>query len=488
MDITLTDILTKISENFIKIISIILFLGITGYILYLASIDHKTLLSKPYLYSVGVGVSLLITFYLLIIENGKITSQNIYTIIIIIFFIIGLFVYLTTDISKSIIIVYLINICLFIIIFIGLMLISNLIINNTTRNNSWGGFIVNLIFYLPCLANDFIGHFLKDFYSTPQIFFTLFIIEIILILGFIYGMPLLQSYIKGDGITIQSDPVFLNQLTTLDSESVKTITTNTMTVDIDLCGNKIYLAGGNNNSTNVRSNFSISMWVYLNPPNTSRIPIGSESNIFYYGSNFVPNTLLDTNFNPDKRPTAVSLNNTATGTSFHPQITYAIDISKNGYYKIYVDSQQYIEQATGYPKPIVINTDILPYQKWNNIIFTYNKNMVDIFINGNLIRSKKLNINPMFSNYDIMGIGTDASSFYATSYENTNDAYLYGDTDDVNPIITPTEKPNILSLNTTNKNGLYGAVCNVMYYPNPLDRGKIISKYNYLVVKNIPIY
>jgi len=477
MEITLTDILSKVSEKILKIIGIIIFLGISIYILYLASTDPKTLIQRPYLYTIGVIAPLLFAFFLLL--GGKLTSQTLYIIIGLLGLVVLIYIYISTDISKNVIIGYLINICVFFIIFIGLMLSANLIMNNLKRNKGWIGFITNLIFYIPCLVNDFIGYVLKDFYSTPQIFFTLFVIEICLILLFIYAMPLLQSYIKGDGVIIQSDAVFLNQLTSLDSGEVRTITTNTMTVDIDISGNKIFKDGGNNNMTNVRSNFSISMWVFLNPPNTSRIPVGSESNIFYYGSTYVPSTLLDGIPNdPENLPTAKSLDITASGTSFHPQITYAIDTSYNGYYKIYVDSQKQVDPISGIPEPIMIDTDIMPYQKWNNIVFTYNENMVDIFINGVLVRSKELSVNPMFSNYDIMAIGTDSSSLYATTYKNT-DTDLYG----------PTQAPtNTSALNTTSRNGLYGAVCNVMYYPTPLDRGKIATNYNYLVVKNMPIF
>jgi hypothetical protein len=456
MNITLTDILKEVNEIKLKIVGIIIFLGISGYVLYLAASDPTVLISKTYVYLFAVIIPLLIALYLLI--GGNFTTQTFYAMIGILVFLVLMYVYISTDISKNIIIVYFINIVVFIIIFIGLVLISNLLSNNLKRQEGWVGFITNLIFYVPCLFNDFIGYILKDYYSTPQIFITLFIVEIILVLVFIYALPAVKSYIKGDSVQIQGDPVFLNQFTALDSGTVKTFTTNTMTVEIDVSGNKIFAEGGNNNLTNVRANYSLSMWVFLNPPNTSRIPIDSESNIFYYGSVYAPK---------DASTDPVLLDNTASGTSFHPQITYAIDSNKNGFYKIYVDTHRL--------DAITIDTDTMPYQKWNNIVLTYNQNTVDIFINGTLVRSKNLSVSPMFSNYDIMGIGTDASSFYATTYKNTDKEL--------------NDEPTLArETPTLNRNGLYGSVCNVMYYPTPLDRGKIATNYNYLVVKSIPIF
>jgi len=459
MNITLTELLSEINENKLKIIGIVLFLGISIYSIYLASTDPKALLSRTYIYGIGAVIPLLLGFFLLI--GGKITKETLYPIIGILSFIVIIYVYLTTDISKSTIVSYLINICVFLIILIGLMLVQNLLSNNLKRSQGWGGFIQNFMFYIPCLANDFIGYVLSDYYSTPQIFFTLFIIEIILVLIFIYAMPAIKSYIKGDGVQIQGDPVFLNEFTGLDSGKVKAMTTNTMTVEIDKDGNKIFNPYGDNSLTNIRANFSISLWVFINPPNTSRIPIDSESNIFYYGSN----SYIDN-----------SINSLPSSTSFHPQLTYAIDSNLNGYYKIYIDSHN--TDNLNNTAMITIDTDTMPYQKWNNIVFTYNKNIVDIFINGHLVRSKPLSINPSFSNYDIMGIGTDASSFYKTTYKN-NDPEINGATPQ------PTTKG---VLDTINRNGLYGSVCNVMYYPTPLNRGQIATNYNYLVVKNIPIF
>lgn len=459
------------SKRIVNIVGVILFLAISIYVLQLAASDKKSLSSNAYMYLFGTVVPLLFIFYFLI--GGELQKQFIYIFTGIIAIIILLYLSFSIKLNNGV--GYIVNIVVFLIVFIGFMLMATILSDTLKRKDNWIGFTMNFIFYLPCLVNDFIAFILIDFYSTPQIFLTLFIIEILLILYFIYAMPAIQNYIKGDGVPIQSDPVFLNQSTTLNTSAVMAMTTNTITVNIDICGNKIYTDNASANPTNVRSNFSISMWTYVNPPNSSRIPVNSEANIFYYGSTIVP--LKSGNNNYLTNQTQQSLNGlTPSGTSFHPQITYAIDELHNGFYKIYADSN--IIDNMDLPKYITIDTDTLPYQKWNNIVLNYNQNMVDIFINGNLVRSVHLTQQPLFSNYDIMAIGTDSSSLYETSYP-------HYDPD----IDGPTPQPTVSSvINTTSRNGLYGSVCNVVYYPTPLDRGKIRNNYNYLMVKNPPIY
>jgi hypothetical protein len=84
----------------------------------------------------------------------------------------------------------------------------------------------------------------------------------------------------------------------------------------------------------------------------------------------------------------------------------------------------------------------VPSQIWNNFVFNYNGDFVDLFINGVLERSAKC-----------MPI-----------YNNTTDQFITGEA-----------------------NGLYGAICNVTYYDKPLSIYEISSAYNLLNGRNPPI-
>jgi hypothetical protein len=95
----------------------------------------------------------------------------------------------------------------------------------------------------------------------------------------------------------------------------------------------------------------------------------------------------------------------------------------------------------------------LPSQKWNNFVFTYTDNNVDLFINGVLVK------NHNFSNIQRDNLIAIDDNMY---------------------IGTPTEDANLYNY------GAYGAVCNVVYYNIPLELSTIIYNYNISVINNPP--
>jgi hypothetical protein len=93
-------------------------------------------------------------------------------------------------------------------------------------------------------------------------------------------------------------------------------------------------------------------------------------------------------------------------------------------------------------------------QKWNHFVFNYDRNICDLYINGNLERSMDLtNSLPKINSY------IDMSSNITS-----------------------------LQMSTGQDHGLYGAICNVEYYTEPLNKTEIITKYNLLMLSNPPIY
>ena len=64
--------------------------------------------------------------------------------------------------------------------------IYTIFFNSLTKMEGMSGFIVNLIFYIPCLLNDLIIYLFNQYKITPNIVFILIIIEIMLILMVIY--------------------------------------------------------------------------------------------------------------------------------------------------------------------------------------------------------------------------------------------------------------------------------------------------------------
>ncbi len=88
----------------------------------------------------------------------------------------------------------------------------------------------------------------------------------------------------------------------------------------------------------------------------------------------------------------------------------------------------------------------VPLQRWNNLVFNYHDNMVDIFLNGELASTISLaeNCIPYYGEEMNMTIGND-------------------------------------------KNTLHGAICNVRYSQNILSSTKIAQNYNLLKLRNPPI-
>jgi hypothetical protein len=108
-----------------------------------------------------------------------------------------------------------------------------------------------------------------------------------------------------------------------------------------------------------------------------------------------------------------------------------------------IDKDKYRFTIKGEDKPYEIN---MQNQKWNNIVLNLNENKtVDIFVNGNLERT--------------------FTKSQRLSTENS----------------TPT------NITIGNSDGLYGAICNIKYYQNPLSYTQIIQNYNLLYNKNPPV-
>jgi hypothetical protein len=90
---------------------------------------------------------------------------------------------------------------------------------------------------------------------------------------------------------------------------------------------------------------------------------------------------------------------------------------------------------------ILFETDKIKLQKWNNITLNFVKGTLDIFINGELVNSSKSVVPYM-------------------QYDN---------------------------LVTGQNDGIQGSICNVIYYPNYLDKSSLDFHFNYLKNMKLPI-
>jgi hypothetical protein len=240
-----------------------------------------------------------------------------------------------------------------------------------------GGFIVNFILFIPCLLSDFVEYLYGDFATTPKIVYLLFVIELILILLYLYIPKIIKKMEESRGKTIIDKPIRINF-------------ENNVTNYIDMQSEKPQPNAQllSNREIAVRSRFAISLWMYVVPMPPNHIPYNKPATIF--------------NFNN------------------HPSIFY------NGTDKKFTINYNNMD------------SDVFdaPLEKWNQLIINYDKNTVDLFLNGVLIKTR----------------ARDA----------TSESFNIGDI-----------------LTTGQENGLQGGIAKVVYYEQPLLSYEINSSYRY---------
>lgn len=386
-----------ISKQYLKYIILGFTIIFVGILLFTVFDNENALFSKTYMYSFGILVPLAIALLYFMRTNSslQLNAAVIKSIALFVFLISTVFyIYSNTPLSYYIYISYVINIVVFLGILIAMAIFYNIFINNLYRTEGATGVFVSILFYLPCLLSDFVSYMLQQFKITPNIVYVLFLIEIILILLYIYLPRLADKLFVSDAIVLQNEPIFLDT-------GKKTIATS------DKLISKNELNGTNLLNTNPYfKNYCLSMWIYINPKMIASNQSSGETEIFNY-----------------------SYNDKDTGEETKPKITYSYKDDKL-IYNIYVTYDVKHEIS-------------LPGQKWNQFVFNYNKNIVDLFINGNLTRS-----------FDI-----------------TNKMPKYDVTDQI----------TIGSVK-----GVDGAICNVTYNHTPLSKHQIANSYNVLMAKNPP--
>lgn len=390
-----------ISKQYLKYIILGFTIIFIGVLLFTVFDNENALFSKTYMYSFGVLVPLAIALLYFMRTNSslQLNAAVIKSIALFVFLLSTVFyIYSNTPPSYYIYISYFINIVVFLGILIAMAIFYNIFINNLYRTEGATGVFVSILFYLPCLLSDFIGYMLQQFKITPNIVYVLFLIEIILILLYIYLPRLADKLFVSDAIVLQNEPIFLDT-------GKKTIATS------DKLINKNELNGTNLlNTSPYFKNYCLSMWIYINPKMVASNESTNETEIFNY-----------------------SYNDKTTGDETKPRITYSYKDDKH-LYNIYVTNGVKHEIS-------------LPGQKWNQFVFNYNRNTVDLFINGNLTRS--FDISNHLPKYDV------------------------------------TDQITIGSVNGSVK-GIDGAICNVTYNHSPLSKHQIANSYNVLMAKNPP--
>ena len=268
--------------------------------------------------------------------------------------------------------------------------------NEINKNkNSFFSLLFNIVFYIPCIFAGFFDFIIKSFIyeykNSSSTTYLLLLLVIILAALYFFIIPFLQVKFNNQGgkqlLNTQTNLNILNTLS--DYESL-------------------------NGNSNPKYQYAISFWVFIDSaaPNTNS-SYNKFTSIFNYGGK--PNVLYKAN------------TNTLMITMNQEQLS---DKTNNNL----IEYDEYNNRI------IYVNNNFL-LQKWNNIVINYNGGTLDVFINGELVKSSNEVI--PYMKIDTLTTGTD--------------------------------------------NGINGGICNVIYFKTPISLVNIHHIYNNLKDSNPPI-
>lgn len=263
-----------------------------------------------------------------------------------------------------------------------------------TKKNAFFTLIFNTLLYIPCIFSglfDWFGKMAVGQYNASEAgSFMMLIFAIILLVAY-FKMPSAFNYISTQGG---------NQLV---NKPVHTDSQYNLGSYIDL-----------NGSDNYDYQYAISSWIFVDsaPPNTNP-NYNKFTSLLNFGNK--PNIL----YNPSKRTLMITM-----------QQKDLKDVTTN----------KLIDFDDEGNRIIYVNKNFL-LQKWNNIIINYNGGTLDIFLNGELVKSS-IEVIPYYS-FDNLTIGEN--------------------------------------------DGIKGGICNVVYFRKPLTSTNVYYLYNTVKERTPPV-
>jgi hypothetical protein len=422
----------------------------------LASTDPKAFTKNFMTHFVYIIIPLIAVFGLLmaLTFDPKFTMFLFFTALFVVILFYSFFYFLKTNLSQYIFNKYLLYIVIAAIFIVGASILVTIFSGTLRKMTGWTGFIFNLLFYIPCLIRDGIQAVAREYQTFSNTMVILFVIEVILVMTYFFLIPFVNNQIFPSHTKLLEEPRMLNTEFALK-----------MPQDIS-------------------NNFAVSMWFYVNPGSINKPSYSVETPIFSY---------LDASGNK------------------HIQLSYSNIEQGNNDFIMYVGE-------TPYPMS-------LPLQKWNNVVYNYvtyedsavhpstsspresestfrkwfkalfpkqilpttlqnlistptptstpnntniKKTTVDMFVNGILERSHTYDESiPVFSIEDTIAIGNGKM--------------------DYSTIDTGEDGVEGANSHNSNRDGLYGSICNIVYYNKPLTKMAIVYNFNLLTIQNPPV-
>lgn len=341
-------------------------------------------------------------------------------LIVILMWCLGLFS-TNIDTSGSGIFHFIIN---FLLLFVVLSIIYKILSLSPIGKSPLFQFIMNVLFYLPCLFVELIELIINEYHKTTKSIIILLIIVIILYIIYFSLPSLTTSYYLQGGKQFINEPISLNNVTSI-------ATYQTL-----------------NDSDKYSYEYAISFWFKIDAVQTNR-SYNNYTSILSYGNN--PSIKYNASTNTLEITVRSNGENIVSVVDLTHQLESMIPTVKikDGITSLQSQIKKVINQVNTIPfqkdtdgsgqRIICTKKDIL-LQKWNNLIINYNGGTLDVFLNGKLIKSAIEVVS--YISYDTLTVGE--------------------------------------------KNGVIGNIANLIYYKKPLDIFTIKKLYNQMKDKNPP--
>jgi len=373
----------KLKEDYISNLPIFLLVIFISVVIYYANNDPETLTTNAYKYVLILFIPLLILlWYYMSAKSSEYTFISMFVFCIIAF--VGL--YLWTSMNKSSVYAWSFfskYLLIPIIVIVGFAIFYKIILEYLNTLTGASRFIVDFIFFIPCLLIDFLEYIKQQFKLTPNIVYILLFIEILSILLFFYLPDVISNAIQKNSKVLQMEPLFLNKETLIGTSSIGLMDKSTL----DL-------------TETYRRNYSISFWTIIN----THKPI-----------------------NYDLKNTILKYGHDTTDSSYYkPRVSHILDNTGDNFI---------FQLSTNKDSAYKIS---LPSQKWHNFVFNYNNSRVDLFINGKLEKTYEFGVDdsndlPTYSSADEIKVGSENGldgaicnvQYYSVPLTNTDIANLY---------------------------------------------------------------
>jgi len=306
---------------------------------------------------------------------------------------------------------------LIVIFIVFLSIIFNIFFDESFKQKGRLSVYLYAVFFIPCLLSDYFTYLFNEVTTTPLVVFALIGFEIALVLLYVYVPKLLSKVVLTNSKQILQDPMELYTKKQIGQKD------DFYNVTKDL---KEIRKTFKSDEPTFLKNYSLSMWITLNPPTFSN---DTECMILRLGSD--DGTASD----PDN-PRIGSPYIGCKGSKMKVVFSNNVFSKKNSQQKVDIDNEKL--------SAVTIEIDV-PFQTWNFLVFNYHDNQVDLFINGKLIETKSLaSFLPIYKNSQVFCVGS-------------------------------------------NTNLLHGAVCDIRVQPEMLNQTQISQTYNLLKLKNPPV-